>query len=152
MAFAATFANPLKMKKKRLDIDYSYDFELIGIISPLKGYKLAWEINNRLDVKLAKEPDLHIAFKTNVEANFSYFSFHSEASVLKLFRNKPAETDQSKTSLIPEFAHYDFVLFVQNDNNGESNRLQEVLRNIPSVELVAFIPLGSLKSKNYFIF
>ncbi len=152
MSFAATFANPLKMKKKRLDIDYSYDFELIGIISPLKGYKLAWEINNWLDVKLIKEPDLHITFKANIEANFSYFSFHSEASVLKLFKNKPNETDHSKAVLVPEFAHYDFILFVQSDDTGKSNRLQEVLRNIPSMELVAFIPLGALKSKDYFIF
>jgi len=30
--------------------------------------------------------------------------------------------------------------------------LQEVLRNIPSIELVAFLPLAALKSKDNFIF
>jgi len=34
----------------------------------------------------------------------------------------------------------------------QSNRLREVLRNIPSIELVAFIPLDTLKSKETFIF
>jgi hypothetical protein len=140
------------MKKKRLDIDYSYDFELIGIISPLKGYKLAWEINNRLEVKLIKEKDLVISSKSRVEANFSYFAYQGEVSVLKLFKNKPIETDQLKITLVPEFPHYDFILFSQSDDLSKINRLQEVLRSIPSVELVAFIPLATLKSKDYFIF
>ena len=140
------------MKKKRLDIDYSYDFDLLGIISPLKGYKLAWQINNSLEVKLIKERDLSITFKNGQEAHFAYFSFHNEVSELKLFRNKPVESEQIKSVLIPEFPHYDFILLSQSDDPGKSNRLQEVLRHIPSVELVAFIPLGALKSKDYFIF
>ncbi len=147
-----TFGYNLEMKKKRLDIDYSYDFELIGIISPLKGYKLAWEINNSLAIKLMKEKDLVITFKNGQEVGFSYFGYQGEVSVLKLFKNKPMDADQPKSVLVPEFPHYDFILFSQSDDLSKSNRLQEVLRNIPSVELVAFIPLASLKSKDYFIF
>ncbi|MFM9840159.1 MAG: IPExxxVDY family protein [Cyclobacteriaceae bacterium] len=140
------------MKKKRLDIDYSYDFELIGIISPLKGYKLAWEINNRLEVKLIKENDLQITFKKGAESSFSYFSYQVEGNGLKLFRNKPNETEQTKNLLVPEYPHFDFILLTQSDDMGKSNRLQEVLRTIPSIELVAFIPLDALKSKDHFIF
>ncbi len=142
----------LKMNKKRLDIDYSYDFELIGIISPLKGYKLAWEINNRLEVKLIKENDLQITFKNRSECSFSYFSYRVEGNVLKLFRNKPNELEVSKNILVPEYSHFDFILMTQSDDIGKSNRLQEVLRTIPSIELVAFIPLDTLKSKDHFIF
>jgi hypothetical protein len=142
----------LKMKKKRLDIDYSYDFELIGIISPLKGYKLAWEINNRLEVKLIKDNDLQISFKKGVENSFSYFSYQVEGNVLKLFRNKPNDQEFAKNLLVPEYPHFDFILLTQSDDIGKSNRLQEVLRTIPSVELVAFIPLTALKSKDHFIF
>jgi hypothetical protein len=142
----------LKMKKKRLDIDYSYDFELIGIISPLKGYKLAWEINNRLGVKLIRENDLQITFKNRSEGNFSYFSYQVEGNMLKLFRNKPNEQEASKNILVPEYPHFDFILMTQSDDMGKSNRLQEVLRTIPSIELVAFIPLDALKSKDHFIF
>jgi hypothetical protein len=140
------------MKKKTLDIAYSYDFDLLGIISPLKGYRLAWEINNWLGVKLIKEKDLLISFKGGLEANFSYFSHQGEANVLKLFRNKPQESDSIKNVLVPEFSHFDFILLTQSDDPGKINRLQELLRSIPSVELVAFIPLNVLKSKDYFIF
>jgi hypothetical protein len=141
-----------KMKKKRLDIDYSFDFELIGIISPLPGYKLAWEINNRLEMKLIKADDLKITLKHNNVSFFSHFSYDVEGLVLKLFRNKPSEQDMDKGTLVPEYAHFDFILMVQSDDKGKGNRLQEVLRAIPSVELVAFIPLGALKSKDHFIF
>jgi hypothetical protein len=140
------------MKKKRLDIEYSYDFELIGIISPLKGYKLAWEINNRLEVKLIRENDLQVTFKKGVESTFSYFSYQVEGNGLKLFRNKPSDSEQSKNLLVPEYPHFDFILLTQSDDTSKSNRLQEVLRTIPSIELVAFIPLGALKSKDHFIF
>jgi hypothetical protein len=140
------------MKKKTLEISYSYDFDLLGIISPLKGYKLAWEINNCLDVKLVKDRDLCISLKKGIDQNFSQFGYSGEAWVLKLFRNKPLDPELSKTPLVPEFPHYDFILLTQSDDITKSNRLQEVLRLIPSVELVAFIPLGALKAKDYFIF
>jgi hypothetical protein len=141
-----------KMKKKRLEIDYSFDFELIGIISPVPGYKLAWEINNRLEMKLIKSDDLKITLKTNSSSFFTHFSYEVEGLVLKLFRNKANEQDTDKSTLVPEYAHFDFILMVQSDDPSKSNRLQEVLRAIPSVELVAFISLGALKSKDHFIF
>ena len=71
---------------------------------------------------------------------------------LKLFRNKPNEQELSKNILVPEYPHFDFILMTQSDDTGKSNRLHEVLRTIPSVELVAFIPLTALKSKDHFIF
>jgi hypothetical protein len=56
-AIAITVA---KMKKKRLEMEYSFDFELIGIISSAKGYKLAWEVNHILGSRLTRQPDLTV--------------------------------------------------------------------------------------------
>ena len=139
------------MKKKRLEIEYSYDFDLIGVISSAKGYKLAWDINNQLSARLVKQPDLIVQFKNNTEASFSYFSFENEVNKLKLFRNKPNDSE-ARGLLLPEFPHFDYIILIQGEDHGNSNRLQELLRNIASVELVAFIPLGALKSKDNFIF
>ena len=140
------------MKKKRLEIEYSYDFELLGIISSTKGYKLAWELNNALSIRLVKQPDLQIQFKKNVITTFSYFSYSLEVNGIKLFRNKPNDSEE-RVFLIPEHPHFDFILLVQGEEfDTKSNRLQEVLRNISSIEFIAFIPLGPLKSKDNFIF
>ena len=60
--------------------------------------------------------------------------------------------DTAKNLLVPEFPHLDFILMAEGDEHMEINRLQELLHNIPSIELVAFLPLAALKSKDNFIF
>ena len=139
------------MKKKRLEIEYSYDFDLIGVISSAKGYKLAWDINSQLSTRLVKQPDLIVQFKNNAECSFSYFSFENEVNKLKLFRNKPNDSEV-RNFLLPEYPHFDYIILIQGEDHGNSNRLQELLRNIASIELTAFIPLDALKSKDNFIF
>ncbi len=140
------------MKKKRLEIEYSFDFELLGVISSAKGYKLAWDINTTLASKLVKQKDLSIQLKSNSIASYSYYSFENEVNTLKLFRNKPNEAELVKNLLVPEFPHYDYIILTRGEEHQSSNRLQELLRNNPSIELVAFIPLDALKSKENFIF
>src|SRR5688572_4434698 len=112
------------MKKSRLVIDYEFNFELIGITTPARGYKLAWEINQRLGVNLVKQPDLVVGFKNNEEKSFSFYAFQTPLNRLKLFKNKPtyapteevgastgepAEKESGKYFLIPEFPHFDFI-------------------------------------------
>lgn len=139
------------MKKTKLVIDYEFDFELLGILSVAKGYKLAWELNKRLDIHLVRQPDLVVGFKNNEEKSFSFYSFETPLNRLKLFKNKPVDSDLGKYYLIPEFPHYDFILL--NQMEGElRDKLIPQLKEIPSVELVASIPLEGLKSKLNFIF
>lgn len=140
------------MKKSRLDIEYTYDFELLGLISSAKGYRLAWEINKLLGVRLVKQQDLVIYSKNKTALNYSYFASGGTINQLKLFKNKPGESDAGKSLLVPEFPHLDFILLTEGDERAEINRLQELLNNIPSIELVAFLPLAALKSKDNFIF
>jgi len=139
-------------KKKRLDIDYTFNFGLYGIISSLKAYKLAWEINRITAKNLAKMPDFEITNKKNITGHHLYYAVSNEVNSLRLFKNKPNEESESRELLVPEHAHFDFILYTQGDAYEDSNRLQQLLRNIPSVELVAFIPLAALKSKEHFIF
>ena len=140
------------MKKKRLEIDYYYDFELFGVISTAKGYKLAWEINKVLSIRLVKQPDHILSTKTQSAVSYSYFSYETNAAMFKLFKNRPQETELGKLFLVPEYPHLDYILMIRGEDQLASSPLQEVLRNIPSIELIAFIPLDALKSKDNFIF
>jgi hypothetical protein len=141
-----------KNEEKAAEVEYSFDFELIGIISSAKGYKLAWEVNNILGSHLIRQPDLTILLTKDSYASYVYYAFENEVNVLKLFRNKPNEADLIKNLLVPEFPHYDYILLTQGEAHMASKRLQELLKNIPSIELTAFIPLTALKSKDNFIF
>jgi hypothetical protein len=140
------------MKKKRLEIEYSYDFDLLGIISSARGFKLAWDINKEVGIHLVKVADLTIQFRDKTTGSYTHFLSETPLSKIRLFRNKPGDMEVTKNLLIPEYPHYDFVLMTQGEGVLSNNRLQEYLRGITSVELVAFIPLDALKSKDYFIF
>lgn len=139
------------MKKSKLVIDYEFDFSLWGVITSARGYKLAWDINQRLGVHLVRQPDLTVGFKNNEEKNFPYYAYETTLNRLKLFRNRPAETDSGKYFLIPEFPHFDFIILAAMEENYAVS-LIDVLRSIPAVELVAPIPLEGLKSKSNFVF
>ena len=147
------------MKKRRLEVEFAYDFELMGLISSARGYKLAWEINHSLGVDLAKKDDLKMTTKEG-EYFFTFYSHQSSVNTVNLFRNRSNEgptaratgTETKGIFLVPEHPHLDYILYAKGDEDMHSKRLQEVLRNIPSIELVAFLPLAALKSKDNFIF
>ena len=142
----------LKMKKSRLVIDYEFDFELLGVISSAKGYKLAWEINEALGIRLVKQPDLLVGFKKNEERSFSFYAYQTQLNRLKMFKNKPSEQDGGKYFLIPEFPHYDFIILADMEEQYTPQQLIHSIKSISSIQLAAFIPLEGLKSKSNFIF
>lgn len=143
---------PSKIRKNKLEVEYSYNFELVGVRTSLKGYKLAWHLNKILNINLVKQQDLVIHFKKGVTGSYDHYAFRTPLNALSLFRNRPSDTDKAAPDLVPEFAHFDFIMMTQSEESLSSNRLQEYLRAIPSVELAALIPLSALKSKDNFIF
>ncbi len=139
------------MKKSKLVIDYEFDFGLWGVATAARGYKLAWELNQHLGVRLVKQPDLLVGFKNNEEKPFSFYSHETPLNRLKLFKNRPSDQDSGKYFLIPEFPHFDFIILAAMEEQ-HSKQLVHNIRSIPSVELIASIPLHGLKSKSNFIF
>jgi hypothetical protein len=140
------------MKKSKLIIDYEFNFELVGLTSTAKGYKLAWEINQALGIHLIKQPDLVVGFKNNEEKSFSFYSYETQLNRLKLFKNKPSELEPGKYFLIPEFPHFDFIILAAMKDQYTHPQLLELIKSISSVQFVTFIPLDGLKSKSNFIF
>ena len=57
------------MKKKKLVVDYEIDFDLFGLISTVKDYKLAWLLNKHLSIHLTREEDLSITFASGFFAD-----------------------------------------------------------------------------------
>ncbi len=140
------------MKKSKLIIEYDFDFELLGILSAARGYKLAWEINHLLGIQLIKQPDLVVGFKNNEEKSFSFFAHETQLNRLKLFKNKTSEQESGKYFLIPEFPHYDFIILAAMEEQYPQQNIIHLIRSIADIQLVASIPLEGLKSKSNFIF
>jgi hypothetical protein len=140
------------MKRSKLIIEYEYNFELIGVITQAKGYKLAWDLNQVLQVQLTKQPDLVVGFKNGEEKSFSFYAYETPLNRLKLFKNKTSENDAGKYFLIPEFPHFDFIILAAMEEQYTHRELMERIRTIASVQFVSSIPLEGLKSKSNFIF
>jgi hypothetical protein len=140
-----------KMKKSKLIIDYEFDFSLWGITTSARGYKLAWDINRLLDVRLVRQPDLVVGFRNSEDKSFAYYAYETTLNRLKLFKNRPTDGDPGKYFLIPEFPHFDFIILAAMEEHYAEN-LVDTLRSIPAVELVASIPMEGLKSKSNFVF
>ncbi len=142
---------PAKIRKNKLEIEYTYDFELVGIRTSLKGYKLAWHLNRDLQTRLVKQPDFELHHR-KISVWFDHFAYRTPLNAVHLFRNRPASAETPSPALVPEFPHFDYILMTQSEESLRGNRLQEYLRSLPSVEWAALIPLSALKSKDTFIF
>ncbi len=140
------------MKKNKLVIEYEFNFELIGISSIAKGYKLAWTLNQLPGIHLIKQPDLTVGFKNNSEKNFSYYAHETQLNRMKLFKNRPVDNDPGKYFLVPEFPHFDFILWLQLEEQTLQQGLIMLLKTISFIQLVSKIPLDGLKSKSNFVF
>jgi hypothetical protein len=142
----------LFMKKTKLIIEYDFGFGLIGITTVLKGYKLAWELNRHLSIQLVKKEDILVGFKGGVELTFAAHLYETQLRMVKLIKNKPQDAESNKYYLAPEYPHFDYLLVIQDGEQSFATNILDVIRKIPSVELAAFIPLDTLKTKENFIF
>lgn len=138
------------MKKTKLVVEYDFDFVLIGITTSLKSYKLAWELNRSLTIHLVKKEDIVVGFK-GVEKAFASHVHQTPRRFIRLLVNKLQDAD-GRYFLAPEHPHFDYLLVVQDAEQSFAENILDAVRQIPSVELAAFIPLESLKAKENFIF
>lgn len=140
------------MKRSKLPTDYQYDFGLIGISSLLKPHKLAWHLNKDFDIRQIKIEDHQVNNKQNVPFFYSNYLHKTLLTTIRVFKNKPNEPDSPKWLLVAEHPHCDYIILYKSDDKELGNRLLEVLKNIVSVDWVAFLPLATLKSKDNFVF
>jgi len=138
------------MKKTRLIVDYEYEFDLAGLISSVKFYKLAWAINQKLDIRLVKQADYELLMKNNKAVRFINYIYESDNCTLQLFKNK---SDTKEVAyLIPEMNHLDYVLKVDSVLQSFANEeVVKALRDVKWIEYIATIDVDNLKSKDNFL-
>jgi len=142
------------MKKRKLEAEFEYDFSLFGIISALKEYKLAWLLNNILEVQLDKANDIEIEFLKRQNLTISNYLFETENSSLKLLKNKSIDPFGDNPSyLLPELKRFDYFILIQGFEDTFSNQvLKQKISSISGIQFVQFFPLENLKSRENLIF
>jgi hypothetical protein len=142
------------MKRKKLEANIDFNFTIIGIISPLKEYKLAWNINNTLDIQLIKEKDIEIEFLKAQNLLISNYLYETEHSYYRIFKNRSInEFDDKPAYLVPELNRFDYLILAHGFQDTYSmHELKNLISSIPKIQYVQDFPVDTLKSKENLIF
>ncbi|MBI3511131.1 MAG: IPExxxVDY family protein [Bacteroidetes bacterium] len=139
------------MPKFRLDIEYEYDFFLLGISCHEKAYRLCWAINRALEINLEQIEPMSIELKKN-----------QSPVLFTVFREEDPENDIALTLivnkngnqvLIPEQDQADYFFIVRGPftANDHSRMLREI-KNIPFVLMSFPIDPETLRSRQNLVF
>lgn len=142
------------MKKNKLVVDYEYNFDLLGIISDAREYKIAWLINKILEIKLVKEKDLKIEFLGNQNIIISNYLFKTEHSIFRLLKNKSyGGGSGSPLFLLPELKDFDYLVIMEGfEDTFNIFEVVKRLRSINEVQYLQKVSISDLKFKENLIF
>jgi hypothetical protein len=148
------------------------DYHLIAIHTTLEDYRLAYFINQKLQINLSKnENEIQINIKEG-ETHFSRFFYHSLEKEISwnLIQNKNEVIQQKKDNnqnlfsnltlevltkvhLVPEFKKVDYFLKIENlDETTYISNILAGLNEIDTISAIYSVETNKIKSKNNLIF
>jgi len=144
----------MKQKQSRLATHYPMDFGLIGIVSSVKEYTLAWHLNQLDEFQLEKGDDVKIEFEDNHQIRVSALLEETEFRSVHLLKNKLVSSSMpSAQYLLQELQQFDFFLKLssETDENWAKDLLLR-LKNIPVIDYCLLIDVNKVKMKDNLVF
>ncbi len=136
------------MKRTKLFVEPTFDFELLGLVSPVKDYKMAWLINRELNLDLVRSEDVQIEFLSSPRLEISQYFLSLPHGYIQLLKNKALNTSQQLAYLIPELRNLDYFLLVQDQTQQTSiTTFVDHLTKNPFIQSVVRLDITKLKSK-----
>jgi len=138
------------LNKKILRVNYDFDFSLLGIITPMRAYRLCWFLNKQLEMNLEREEDLLLKNEQDEEMFFPKYYFYIEESETDFYLLGNKGTDGF---LIPEQKEIDFFMLVYNlpDRDGGA-ALAKKIKTLQEVQSAFTMDPRKLRSKENLLF
>lgn len=144
----------LRVKKNSLLFEPEYDFSLFALVGPMKGFRLCWMLDQKLNLHLHRLDDLELTSKRDKQT--LYF---------QLFEHQPPIEEEenylrytlvgNKTSngfLIPEQKVVDYYLKLEGEfSEKDIDSVKYTLSLIPELQHVFEVNPETLKSKKNLI-
>lgn len=139
------------MNRITLKFEPDFDFVLIAITSPLKDYRLCYQINKQLGVDFVRieELTMHVGNEA-VAPCFNRYAYLPEDSETEFYilSNKGSEG-----FLIPEMNRVDYFLMIRNFIDEEDLEFwQSRIKKLPDVLAAVEVEPKKLKSKENLLF
>ncbi|WP_026950183.1 IPExxxVDY family protein [Algoriphagus mannitolivorans] len=136
------------MKKAKLFIEPAFDFELLGLVSPVKDYKMAWAINQTLGLNLVRSEEIFIEFLSSPSLEISQYFLSLPHGFVQLLKNKSLNSSQQLAYLIPELRNMDYFLLVQDETEEiDISEFASQLAKNPLIQSAVRLDVSKLKSK-----
>ncbi|MEO9869698.1 IPExxxVDY family protein [Ekhidna sp.] len=142
------------MKKNKLDGGYAIDFDLFGLVCNKKEYKLAWHINEAMNISLIKQEDVKIEYADNTAILISNFIYETEFQTIELLQNKLVGGGNVKNQLLlPELKQFDYLMKFK-DQTGEltTGNVNVIFKEISIIEYAIRLNFDTLKSKENLLY
>ncbi|MFA6923806.1 MAG: IPExxxVDY family protein [Bacteroidales bacterium] len=155
------------MKKINFDVDFKFNYELLGITSSSKDYKISWLLNKTLGFNFKKIEDFQITplnknkketveiFNQKSENNISennnitgfsqyYFAIEENHTFYFLISNR-----SEKGTLITELPSVDYFVLIKGPvKNEEIKDCIEKINALPEINTVYKVDLNKLKQQS----
>ena len=127
---------------------YADNFKIIGIVSSLKGYKIAWILNNLFNIQLKKEDNLLIELINNESLSVSYFNYKLKNKYIRLISNKLNIINNKKSHLITSLSKFDYLIqYSENFFEFESFNIINEIKRDNRIQFANFVDINKLKEK-----
>jgi hypothetical protein len=137
------------MKKNKLLVESPFDFDLLGLIAPLKDYKVAWMINRCLGLELKKAKDFQMEFINKPTLVISQFMLEKEHGFVQLLRNRSYPVGGQAGYLVPELRVMDyFLLFQDYTYEMNINTYIDTLSSLGGIQNVVKLDITKIKSRD----
>lgn len=133
------------LRKKFLKIEYEKDVigDCLLIYAPVKSYKLAWLLNQKLDCSFEKANDCILDLKNEKKSEHVCYTFFDLASQVnfKLVKNIGSEEIIIRKTPTPD----QILLVTGGDNENAINIMEEQCKKLAEITLAIRFPLAELK-------
>lgn len=141
-------------RKNTWEPDFPIDFQLVGVVSPMKEYRLGWHLNQLEIFHLVKIDDIKIEFTEKKIIRISSLAYETEFTSVHLLRNKLIGSGSSRIQyLLPELRQFDY--FIKLKNSIEENWSVDIVTKLKSCEAIDYttkIDIQKIQAKENLIF
>lgn len=132
------------MAKFTLSIEQDYPYYLYGISSSLRGYRLAWNLNKAMGMRLERGQPLELSNKRREKVRYGCYTWLNEEwmASYRLIQNR-----MGGNVFIPEHPRADYLFLVDETPGIHPEDMLKAIKQIDAIAMAFSIPIETLKSK-----
>ena len=126
----------------------------MGIVAPMRAYKMVWYINQTLRIDFAKNKECTVHPFGREPIDISYYTYEAPYGNYRFIENRAVKSPKGESHyLIPELKEFDFLLYVQGEMHKDYfDRLKGGLEQLSIVHYFKIFDVDRIKAKENLIF